>query len=167
MCCVSQRYGKYLIGGHSNVLKDVGAVQEEDVVGIRVESWVQGGVQRCVGGNGKGSVGTSANIQLQSTTAISLRKASASLTQSSVNTILVRDRHAICSFSKAVLENCTLFPYAPGAWAQHPYPKQSAGRQHEQARPQQSQAPVSAGCRLLRVSMRWSLRVGHPWHWWW
>ena len=52
------------IGSHSYILKDIGAVQEKNVVSVRREGGAQGGVQRRVGSNRKGASWSNPNIDL-------------------------------------------------------------------------------------------------------
>ncbi len=42
-----------LVGGHADILEDEGAVDEEDIVGVRVKWRVQRRVECCVGGDGE------------------------------------------------------------------------------------------------------------------
>ena len=53
------------IGSHSNVLEDICAVQEENVVSVWREGGAQGCVQRRIGGNREGASWADANIDLQ------------------------------------------------------------------------------------------------------
>ena len=59
-CCCS-----YRVCCDTNILKDESAVQEGDVVGVRRECRVQGGVEGSVCCNREGASAAGANVQLQ------------------------------------------------------------------------------------------------------
>ena len=52
------------VGSHSNILENVCAMQEQNVVTVRREGGAQGGVERRVGGNREGTGRTNSDIDL-------------------------------------------------------------------------------------------------------
>ena len=57
---------EHLVGGDADVLEDEGAVEEEDVVGVRRERWVQGHPQGRVGGDRKRAGAAASYVELRS-----------------------------------------------------------------------------------------------------
>jgi len=59
--------GMYLVCCHSNILKDEGAMEEEEVVGVGREGGAQSFAECCVCSNGEGTLGADSNVELQIT----------------------------------------------------------------------------------------------------